>query len=284
MTFSKATILGVGLLGASFSLALKKNNLCDHVTGYGRSRENLERARSRGIIDSFAADPATACSDADLIVLAAPVGSFAALVKTASPSFKKGAIVTDVGSVKGGLVYDLEKLIPSGVHFIGSHPIAGSDRSGIDFATDSLFDEALCIMTPTGGSDPDALKTISDLWNKFGSRVTTMSPEQHDRVYAAVSHLPHLIAYAMVNAVADIDPSFLSFCGQGFRDMTRIAASSPEIWTDISLLNRDNLGEMISVFRENLNRMETYLRLSDPQALKNEFTRASKTREGLGQD
>jgi prephenate dehydrogenase len=111
-----------------------------------------------------------------------------------------------------------------------------------------------------------------------------MSPEQHDRVYAAVSHLPHLIAYAMVNTVADIDPSFFPFCGQGFRDMTRIAASSPEIWTDISLLNRDNLGEMISAFRENLNRMETYLRLSDPQALKQEFMRASKTRGNIGQD
>ena len=131
MVFNNAAILGVGLLGASFSLALKKHGLCGSVRGFGRSRANLEQAKEMGIIDSFAADPADACSDADLVLLAAPVGSFSELVKRASSSLKNGAVVTDVGSVKGKLVYDLEDSMPSGVHFVGAHPIAGSDRSGI---------------------------------------------------------------------------------------------------------------------------------------------------------
>lgn len=284
MIFTKAAILGVGLLGASFSLALKENGLCRHVTGYGRSRKNLEQAQSLGILDSLATDPAAACSDADLVVLATPVGSFIELVKKASPSLKQGTVVTDVGSVKGELVFHLEKLMPSGVHFIGSHPIAGSDRSGIGFAKADLFKDALCIVTPTDHSDAVALKAVMDLWNSFGSKVMPMDPVRHDRVYAAVSHLPHLIAYAMVNTVSDINGSFLSFCGQGFRDMTRIASSSPEIWTDISLLNRTNLIDMIAIFRENLNSLEQYLKASDAEALKQTFIKASTVREGIEQD
>lgn len=190
MTFPKTAILGVGLLGASFSLALKKKKLCSHVTGFGRSRENLERAKSMGILDIVSPDPASACRDADLVLLAAPAGSFIELIKQACPAFKKGAIVTDVGSVKGDLVHELEELMPPGVHFIGSHPIAGSDRSGIDSAHADLFRDALCIVTPTERSDPPALKNVMDLWASLGSKVLAMGPAQHDRVYAAVSHLP----------------------------------------------------------------------------------------------
>lgn len=284
MTFPKTAILGVGLLGASFSLAGKKRGICSHVTGFGRSRENLERAKSMEIIDVVSPDPASACSDADLVVLAAPAGSFVELIKQACPAFKKGAIVTDVGSVKGDLVGELEKLMPPGVNFIGSHPIAGSDRSGIDSAHADLFRDALCIVTPTERSDPSALKNVMDIWSGLGSNVITMDPARHDRVYAAVSHLPHLIAYAMVNTVSDIDKSYLSYCGQGFKDMTRIAASSPDIWTDISLLNRQNLVEMIALFRENLNRIEAHLKSAESDALRQEFIKARTAREDIGQD
>jgi prephenate dehydrogenase len=280
----KAAILGVGLLGASFGLAAKKKGLCSQVSGFGRSRENLECAKSMGIIDVVSPDPASACSDADLVLLAAPAGSFVELVKQASPAFRKGAIVTDVGSVKGDLVHELESLMPAGVHFIGSHPIAGSDRSGIDAAQPDLFRDTLCIVTPTERSDPSALKSVMDLWSSLGSTVMAMGPAQHDRVYAAVSHLPHLIAYAMVNTVSDIDRSYLSYCGQGFRDMTRIAASSPDIWTDISLLNRQNLIEMMDLLRENLNRMEAELKAADANGLRQEFIRAKTARESIGQD
>ncbi len=284
MVFPNAAILGVGLLGASFSLALKKHGLCGSVCGFGRSRANLEQAKAMGIIDSFAADPAAACSDADLVLLAAPVGSFSELVKRASSSLKNGAVVTDVGSVKGKLVYDLEGSMPSGVHFVGAHPIAGSDRSGIAYADPDLFRGSLCIITPSDRTEPASLKAVMDVWRSFGSKVTTMNPDQHDRVYAAVSHLPHIIAYAMVNAVSDIDSSFFSYCGQGFRDMTRIAASSPEIWTDISLLNRENIREMLATFRANLDRMDAHLKASDAEALKKHFARASEARKSIGQD
>lgn len=284
MAFPKTAVLGVGLLGASFSLAAKKKGICNHVIGFGRSRENLERAKSMGIINVVAPDPASACSDADLVVLAAPTGSFIELVKQASPAFKKGTIVTDVGSVKGDLVAELEKLMPPGVHFIGSHPIAGSDRSGIDSAHADLFRDALCVVTPTKQSDPSALKSVMALWSDLGAKVMSMDPSEHDRIYAAVSHLPHLIAYAMVNTVSDIDQSYLSYCGQGFKDMTRIAASSPDNWTDISLLNRENLIEMIALFRENLNRMEAHLKTAAVDELRQEFIRASTLRKNIGQD
>jgi len=284
LAFQKTAVLGVGLLGASFSLAAKKRGICTQVTGYGRSRGNLERARNMGIIDTISADPASACSDADLIVLAAPVGSFVELIKQARPAFKKGAVVTDVGSVKGDLVRELEGLMPSDVHFIGSHPIAGSDRSGIDFADADLFQDALCVVTPTERTDPQTLKNVMDLWAGLGSKVMAMAPDLHDRIYAAVSHLPHLVAYTMVNTVSDTDRSYLGYGGQGFRDMTRIAASSADIWTDISLLNRKNLLEMIALFRENLDRIEAHLKNADADALRQEFVRASETRKSIGQD
>ncbi len=284
MAFPKTAVLGVGLLGASFSLAAKKRGICIQVTGYGRSRKNLERARNMGIVDVLASDPASACSDADLVLLAAPTGSFLELVKEAAPSFKKGAIVTDVGSVKGDLVQELERLMPPDVHFIGSHPIAGSDRSGIDHAHADLFGDALCIVTPTERSDPQALKNVMELWTGLGSTVKTMAPDLHDRVYAAVSHLPHLVAYTMVNTVSDIDPTYFSYCGQGFRDMTRIAASSPDIWSDISLLNRKNLVDMIALFRKNLDRIDSHLKTGDADALRREFASASEARKSIGQD
>ena len=282
--FNKITILGVGLIGASFALALKKNGLCKEIAGFGRNMENLIRAKEKGIIDSFASDPASACHGSDLIILATPAGTFLDLTKKAMPSFKKGAIITDAGSVKGDLVHEIEKMMPDGVYYIGSHPIAGSDRSGIDSADAELFAGAKCIITPTENSNADALRVVTDLWKSLGSDVITMDPEKHDLIYAAVSHLPHLIAYSIVNTIAGIDSSYLEFCGQGFKDTTRIALSSPELWRDISLMNKDNLLEMISIFQKNLDAVSRYLRASDSDSLESEFRKARTLREGLGQD
>ncbi len=280
--FNRVTILGVGLLGASFAMALKKNNLCDSITGCGRNRENLQRAKERGIIDSLEEDPAAACRDADLIMLSAPVGVFPGLTGLISPVLKNGAVLTDVGSVKGKLVREIENIIPRHVHYIGGHPIAGSDRSGIDSANAGLFINAKCIITPTENSDPDALEQITRLWKTLGSDVLTLSPEEHDRIYASVSHLPHLIAYALVNTVADLDRSYLDFSGKGFLDATRIASSSEELWKDICLLNRDNLAEAIAVFQQNLEKLDQYLKTGNSDSLKNEFLRARTLRETIG--
>ncbi len=243
----------------------------------------MQNAKDRGIIDSFEADPSASCSDADLIMLSAPAGSFSELIKSSLPSLKSGSLVTDVGSVKGRLVYTIEQMMPEGVSFIGGHPIAGSDRSGIDHASPVLFSNAKCIITPTEKSDPGAVNTITALWKLLGSDVIALHPEKHDEIFAAVSHLPHLIAYAMINSVDSMDSTYLDFCGQGFRDTTRIAASSPELWKDICLLNRENLIRMIPVFQKNLDSLCQYLRADDAESLVREFRKARTLREGIGQ-
>jgi prephenate dehydrogenase len=280
--FNRITILGVGLIGASFALALKKNGLCGTITGYGRNRENLQRAKERNIIDSFESDPVAACKDADLIMLATPVGTFLELAKAIAPALKKGTVLTDVGSVKGALVRAAEKIMPKDVYYIGGHPIAGSDRSGIDSANPELFRDAKCILTPTEKSNSDALEKIQNLWKALGSEIVILSPEEHDRIYASVSHLPHMIAYAMVNTVADIDSSYLDFSGKGFMDTTRIASSSEELWNDICLLNRDNLFEALAVFQKNLDKLDQYLKAGDSDSLKAEFRKARTLRETIG--
>lgn len=281
--FDKITVLGVGLIGASFALAAKENGLCSHVTGYGRNRENLETARERGIIDSFETEVSAACRDADLVMLSTPVGSFRDLVLRAAPLLKKGALLTDAGSVKGDLVYELEKAVPEGVHYIGAHPIAGSEQSGLEAADADLFRGARCIITPTENSRLEAQEKIVLLWERLGSKVELMDPFRHDRIYAAVSHLPHIIAYALVNAVNEVDEGCLGYAGQGFRDTTRIAASSHEMWRDICMMNRDNLVDTLAVFQKNLDALGRYLRASDADSLEREFRKARTLREGIGQ-
>ncbi len=280
--FHRIAILGVGLIGASFARAARKQGLCRHISGYGRNAENLRRARAMGIIDSFEADPAAACDAADLVLLSAPVGSFTGLAGKIAPALKKGAVVTDAGSVKGGLVEQLEDLMPPGAHFIGAHPIAGSDRSGIDASHAELFKGALCIITPTSRSDRTSLDAVIALWEGIGCRVDRMDPFRHDRVFAAVSHMPHIVAFSLVNALHNLDEGFIEYAGQGFRDTTRIAASSPEIWRDISISNRDNLVEMMRAVRKEFDIIMRHLEAGDASALEEAFRRAQQLRQELG--
>jgi prephenate dehydrogenase len=282
--FKNVTVLGVGLIGASFALALKKNKLCDKITGHGRNEDNLRKAQEKGIIDAYALDPAEACRDSDLVLFAAPVGSFLDIAKKASSSFKQSAIITDVGSVKGKLVHDMEAAMPGGTFFIGGHPIAGSDRSGIDTASAEIFQGARCMLTPTRLTDPEAFRKVSALWTAFGSEIMILNPDEHDRIYAAVSHLPHLIAYEILNTVAAIDSSYLAFSGQGFRDTTRIASSHPALWRDICMLNRENLLAYVEIFKNSLDRVSEYLRAYDSESLEKDFKKARTLREGIGQN
>jgi prephenate dehydrogenase len=284
MHFDKVTILGVGLIGASFALGMKQHGLCRMVVGHGRKEENLRQAKERKIIDSYNTDPAKACDGSDLVVFATPVGMFVDLAKKVLSSLKQGAIVTDVGSVKGKLVRDMDALMPDNVYFVGGHPIAGGDRSGIDTAAADIFHGAQCILTPTTYTHNNALEKVHEIWKTFGSIVRIIDPDEHDRIYAAMSHLPHLIAYEIVNTVADIDSSYLAFSGQGFKDTTRIASSHPELWRDICLLNKDNLLEYIEIFKRNLDRVSQYLRAHDAESLERDFTKARTLREGIGQN
>jgi prephenate dehydrogenase len=281
--FPRVTILGVGLMGASFALALKKHNLCGHITGSGRTQDNLTRAKDRGILDSFDLDPSRAVADADLILFSMPVGYFLSAARGIRDSVKQGAVVTDVGSVKGRLVYEMEDIFSTKAFFIGAHPIAGSERSGIEISNRELFQENRCVLTPTDRTDPRALNNMEALWKTLGAEVVTMSPEEHDRIFGAVSHLPHLIAYEMVNTVDEINGSYFMYAGKGFLDSTRIASSSPELWKDICIFNRENLTQFMDILMGRLERIRKHIAEADGEALEREFRKAKSLRDGCGQ-
>ncbi|HET6514288.1 MAG TPA: prephenate dehydrogenase/arogenate dehydrogenase family protein [Thermodesulfovibrionales bacterium] len=281
MFFNKVAILGVGLIGASLALALRNKGLCRSVHGYGRTEENLRRARERGIIDDYSMDADKACDHADLIVLATPVGSFHTIIGEVRGSLKKGAVITDVGSVKGSMVHELESLVREGTYYIGSHPIAGSDKSGIDDARPDLFRQALCVVTPTETTDSLARDRIISLWERLEGRVEVMDPYRHDEIFGAVSHLPHIVAYALVNTVDTFDPGCIGYAGQGFKDTTRIAMSSPEMWRDIVIFNRDNLIRLTGMLRENLDRIATMLENKDAAGIERTFSEARELRKGI---
>ncbi|MBF0559729.1 MAG: prephenate dehydrogenase [Nitrospirae bacterium] len=213
--------------------------------------------------------------------MASPVGSFKKLLYSMRDTLKQNSLVTDVGSVKGRLVSEMEALIPEGVRFIGSHPIAGSDSSGIAHARADLFEGARCIVTPTSRSDENAQRKIMSLWESFGARVEIMDPMLHDEIYAAVSHLPHLLAYALVNTVDDSNPEYLQYAGSGFKDTTRIALSSPELWRDITLMNRENLVALIDRLESNLDLMASLIKNADAEGIEREFSRAQSLRNKL---
>ncbi|MCE5194078.1 MAG: prephenate dehydrogenase [Nitrospiraceae bacterium] len=279
--FKKITILGTGLIGASLALAIKKNKLSKHITGYGRSETNLKKALDKKIIDSYELDINKACAESDLIVFAMPVGCFLDTIKKIAGSLKNGAIVTDVGSVKGNLVAESEKFMFEDAAFVGGHPIAGSEKTGIDTAKAELFSGAKCILTPTARTDKTALSEISELWKALGSDVILMSPDEHDRIFAAVSHLPHVAAYALINTIGEKNKSYLDFAGAGFKDTTRIAASSPELWRDICIMNKDNILELLELLKKNLDDLSRHIKAKDSGSLEQEFKKAKTLRDNV---
>ncbi len=282
--FNKVTIIGVGLIGGSLARVMKAQKLAAAIHGAGRSRETLEQALKLGVIDRMGQSAADAVENADLVVLAPPVGAFEQIVGEIGPRMKPGAILTDVGSVKGGLVKMIEHILPAGVHYVPAHPIAGKEKSGVSEATESLFRGARCILTPTDRTDPRALETVRSLWTAAGATVVTMDADVHDHVFAAVSHLPHVAAYAMVCTVAEMTAgpeNYISFSGAGFRDFTRIAASSPEMWKDICLMNSSNLVEMIERYQFSLTRLKKAIQRGEGAKVEKFFTLASDVRRGL---
>lgn len=284
LLFNKVTIIGVGLIGGSLAKVLKTKRLAGEITGSGRSRETLEKALKLGVIDRMGQGAAHSVEQADLVVLATPVGTFASIVKEIAPRMKRGAVLTDVGSVKGALVRTIEEFLPSTVHYVPAHPIAGREKHGVEAATDELFRGARCILTPTQRTDKVALDKISALWQAAGMNVVNMDPDRHDHIFAAVSHLPHAAAYAMVCTVAEFsegEANYTSFSGAGFKDFTRIAASSPEMWRDICLLNGENIVEMIERYQFSLNRIKKAIKHNDAKRLEAFFRRASDVRRGM---
>ena len=276
--FDRIAVLGPGMIGASFSRAMKERGLVRHVVGYARNEEVLKSSVEKGYIDSYETDPALACLDADLVLFSTPVETFASLAKEISGSLKKGALVIDAGSVKGALAYNLEALMPDSVHYVPCHPIAGSEKSGPDASSPDLFEGAYCIITPTENTDPGALESVTRLWESLGSHIEKLHPMNHDKVYALVSHFPHLVMFAMVNAASDMDESALRFTGAGFDDSTRIAKSSPSLWRNIFMMNSANLIDCIDALVDGLGSLRSALSSGDGNAIESALARAQKAR------
>ncbi len=285
--FKQVAIIGVGLIGGSLGLLLKKRAMADSIVGIGRRVENLKTAVELGAIDRYVTDARTGIAGADLVVLATPVDTYERHLKDWSHCLAPGSIVTDVGSVKGPLVTQAEGLMPEQVHFVGAHPIAGREKTGVAAGSADLFKGARCILTPTGKTDPQALQTVRTLWEAAGSIVLSMDPFLHDRVLGAVSHLPHVAAFALINALAEIkerttpELDLLAYAGGGLRDTTRIAASSPEMWRDIFLWNRQNLVAMIESYEHQLRRLKQLIQAGDGPGIEKELARAKQVREKL---
>src|SRR3990172_716565 len=282
--FKKLTIIGVGLIGGSLAKVLRNKGMVGEIVGVGRSISNLELAVKLDVIDKFTTDPVAGAMDADLVIIATPVASIPGIVKKIAPYLKEGAIVTDAGSVKGTIVKEAEGLLPSGSHFVGGHPIAGTEESGVGAALPSLFEKHKCILTPTAKTDKEALEKIRKVWEAAGSDIILMDADKHDSILAAVSHLPHVIAYSLVNTVDDVkdfEESILNYSAGGFRDFTRIASSSPEMWRDICLANKEAILDMITRFEKSLARLKGYIEKSDGHEIVKEFDKSKKARDSI---
>ena len=289
--FEKIALIGLGLIGSSISHGTRRRGLAKHIAGSARTAETCKTALRIGIVDSVYEDPCEAVKDADLVILCVPVGACGAVAKTIAGSLKPGAIVTDVGSVKGSVVTDVAPHIPAGVHFVPGHPIAGTEQSGPESGFAELFDDRWCILTPPEGCDPEAAERLKLYWEQLGSQVEIMTPAHHDMVLAITSHLPHLIAYNIVNTADQLervaDAEVIKFSAGGFRDFTRIAASDPTMWRDVFLNNKEAVLEMLGRFSEDLTNLQRAIRYGDGDTLFELFTDARRIRHGIieaGQD
>ncbi|MFQ5457131.1 MAG: prephenate dehydrogenase [Myxococcota bacterium] len=280
-SWRRVAIVGVGLIGGSLALALRRKGMAKEIVGVGRSAANLALARRRRMVSRVTSDPALGVEGADLVVLAAPVGALPELAKTIAPALAPGAIVTDVGSVKEQLVPALEAIMPPRAFFVGAHPIAGGEESGAGAARPDLFEGRRCVLTPTPDTNQAALAKVRKTWKAVGADVVVMDAAEHDNVLATVSHLPHVIAFAVVNAVAAGAPEALRFAGSGFRDFTRIAASHPEMWRDIVLANRERIQAALAATVAELQNLREVIERQDADRLAETFTRARDTRRSL---
>ncbi|WP_455524438.1 prephenate dehydrogenase [Neisseria lactamica] len=277
-------LIGVGLIGGSFVLDLKRQGLVRTVTGIDTDRDNLERALERGVIDrASAVINADSIGGADLVLIATPVASVPAVLTALRPVLPEHTWISDVGSTKISVIEAFRFCLPDSIHrCIAAHPIAGSDKSGADAAQYGLFQNRKLIITPHGGEDSDGIALIENLWRAVGAEIYTMDAQKHDAVFAAVSHMPHLAAFAYVHQLFDHPDgkAYLKFAATGFEDFTRIASGHPAVWADICLANRDNLLELVRGLGRQLDTLETILLNRDRPSLYRYFEEAKATRDG----
>ncbi|MDQ7012152.1 MAG: prephenate dehydrogenase/arogenate dehydrogenase family protein [Mariprofundaceae bacterium] len=277
-------VIGTGLIGGSVARALRRSGFVRRITGVGRSTANLEKARTLGVIDAFATDIGTAVTDTDMVLVAVPMGAYDAVFSQLATHLPARVLITDAGSTKQHAIAAARRHLDGDAarRFVPAHPIAGTEKSGVEASVADLFDGRLCIITPDEATDADALEKVQAMWEATGSRVITMPAGEHDDFLAAVSHLPHLAAYALVNAVRKLgdathDP--FRFAAGGFRDFTRIASSSPEMWRDIALCNREALMHKIDALQAELALLKQALADGDADTLLDAFAAAKQARD-----
>jgi prephenate dehydrogenase len=280
--FRKITIIGVGLLGGSIGLAAKKRRVAGEIAGFVRRAKNISDCEKFGATDFATTDLIAAVSNSDLIILCTPLAQMLPLTKQFLSALKRGAIVTDVGSVKTGIVRELESLVAkSGAYFVGSHPMAGAEKTGVSAARENLFENAVCVLTPTKKSNKAAVRKLEQFWKSIGARVLKLDAAQHDLLVSRTSHLPHAVAAALANLVLNpASPKHqAALCANGFRDTTRIASGSPEMWRDIALANRKNLSRSLDVLIVDLQKFQRTLKKSDAKAVSKFFATAKSRRD-----
>jgi prephenate dehydrogenase len=280
--WKKITLIGVGLLGGSLGMAVKKRRLAGSVVGFVRRAASVEECKGCGAVNYATLDLERAVAGAELIVMCTPIAQMRALLEQMLPALKPGAIVTDVGSVKGSVVRDLEaRVAKAGAHFVGSHPMAGAEKMGVAAARADLFDGAVCVVTPTRKSNPAAVRKVEQLWKSVGARLLKLTPKAHDDLVSRSSHLPHVVAAQLANLI--LGPEHPKeqgmLCANGFRDTTRIASSSPEMWRDIALANRQNLSRALEMFIDGLQDFRRALERGDAQAVTRFFEQARDRRD-----
>ena len=282
MLFERVAVIGVGLIGGSFALALKSAGACAHVVGAGRSAANLRRALELGVIDSTAPDAVAAAHNADLVILAAPVAQFLKLFREVATVLGPKAVITDAGSTKRDVVTAAHASLGRKVaQFVPAHPIAGAEKSGAEAASAELFRGRRVILTPLRENSDSAVKKVHAAWSACGARITRMDAEEHDAILGAVSHLPHVLAYALVHEFAsrETGPQLFQYAAGGFRDFTRIASSHPEMWRDICIANSDRLLEELKKYRKKLDAIGKLLEAGDGAALEKLFAEAREARD-----
>jgi cyclohexadieny/prephenate dehydrogenase len=289
--FKRLALIGFGLIGGSIARAARVQGLADEIVTTARSARTRARVTELGIVDAVLETNAEAVKGADLVILCTPVGACGAVAAEIAPFLAPGAIVSDVGSVKGAIVRDMGPHIPQGVHFVPAHPVAGTEHSGPDAGFAELFINRWCILTPPEGADPAAVEKLRAFWAGLGARVEIMTPDHHDLVLAITSHLPHLIAYTIVGTADELEEvtssEVIKFSAGGFRDFTRIAASDPTMWRDVFLTNKEAVLEMLGTFNEDLAKLTRAIRRNDGEALFEHFSRTRAIRRGIveiGQD
>jgi prephenate dehydrogenase len=285
MSLSKRmAVIGVGLIGGSLARILRQQGEVGEIVGIGRTEPNLQRAVELGVIDRYSQDPCQGIQGADLVFLATPVCSIASVLEKIAPCLAPGCVVTDGGSVKESVVAACEPLMPAGTFFVGGHPIAGTEKSGVEASFTTLFAGKRCIITPTGNTDEFALQKVLRMWELAGSDVIQMDAHKHDRIVAAISHLPHMVAYSLVNAVDGydrFDESILKYSAGGFRDFTRIASSDPAMWRDISLMNGPAIIEMMDFFSDYFGQLRTLVESRDSTGLQKFFAESKRSRDAI---